>query len=111
MDFVVGQRVRHLETGETCQVHGVWPRGIYSLTTPGELGVWCDVRGGQLTALEPRWVGRARHYAWRVRFAVHMLRVAVCKFWTPPWRYRGEGPDDLWLDLRTALEVAWVVWK
>ena len=65
-------------------------------------------RGGEVMAFV---IGRARHYAWRVRFAVHMLRVAVCEFWTPPWRYRGEGPDDLWLDLRTALEVAWVVWK
>jgi len=79
---------------------------------PGELGVRCGVRGSQLRALEPRWVGRLRHYARRVRFGLHMVR-KVFEWWTPSWRRTplDREPDDYELDLRTALAVAWIVWK
>lgn len=106
-DIVQGQRVM-LDSGMTGRVSRIWPGGVVAVGT--DCGGIAETRVERLTAIEPAWRGRLWHCGWRVRFGLHMLAEAL-RWWRKPWQTptTDDPRDDM--SLRTALEVAWIVWR
>lgn len=108
--LVAGQRAQMLTGGEPLGcIARVWD-GFYTMALDGEAGLFL-VHDNEVKAVEPIWAGRLRHALWRARFGLHLLHEAVTDYWRPPWRK--PASDEPWdnIDLRTALEVAWAIWR
>ncbi len=107
---VAGQRVRLLTYDGKPGLIARAQDSFYTMTVSGESGLFL-VHERDIQPMEAPWRGRLRHALWRARFGLHLLHEALIDYWRPPWRKPASG--DPWdnIDLRTALEVAWAIWR
>ncbi len=110
MAVVAGQRVRMLTDDEPLgYITRAWD-GFYNMNVDGEGDLYL-VYDNEVEPMEPAWMGRCRRVWWRTRFGLHLLYKALTEYWRPPWRE--PASDEPWdnFDLRTALELAWAIWR